>query len=129
MHKRQPAHSVCAEFALGRHAGGQRFALNALPGFQGNPFNQCSIQHWVVNAADMLRDLAAVYLNDRDMLFVDSLNTAGNQLLHLLAAADDGHAVVPDIGDDIAAVAANVKISFCASFLVIRFIGLDLCYS
>ena len=41
---------------------------------------------------------------------------AGNQLLHLFAAADDGYAVVSDIGDDVSAVAANVKFHFTLPF-------------
>ena len=47
---------------------------------------------------------------DRDMLLHGGVGGAGNDLAHRFAAADDGNARVLDLGNDVTAMLANVKL-------------------
>ena len=86
--------------------------LDTVLGLQAHPFDIVLCRHGMRHGAYGDMDGIAIYLIHRGMLFPGSLGCAGNQLLHLLAAAVDGHTLVPDHGNDVAAMLANQKCLF-----------------
>jgi hypothetical protein len=88
---------------------GQMGILNAVFRLQANPFNIMLRGHGMGNGPYADVDNIVLYVINRNMLFSGCLCSAGNNLVHLFTAAVDRHTFVPDHGDDIATVFANIK--------------------
>ena len=95
----------------------QFLALVALLGVEGHPLNVVLRQHGMLHGADLDMDDAVFHSPDRDVLFHGGVGGAGDDLGHRLTAADDGDAHVLDLGDDVAAMLANVKLLLHDDFL------------
>ena len=98
-----------SEAGLGLLAGVQLLALIALLGVEGHPLDVVLRQHGMLHGADLHMDDAVFHCPDRDVLLHGGVGGAGNDLAHRLTAADDGNARVLDLGNDVAAMLANVK--------------------
>ena len=98
-------------------AGMQLLALVALLGVEGHPLNVVLWQHGMLHGADLDMDDAVLHRPDGNVLFHGGVGGAGNDLAHRLTAADDGNAHVLDLGDDVAAMLANVKLLLYDDFL------------
>ena len=115
---------------LGFFAGMQFLALIALLGVERDPLDVVLRQHGMLHRADLNMDDAVFHRPDGDVLFNRRVGRAGNDLAHWLTAADDGNARVLDLGNDVAAMLANIKlllhddspflslIVFCVNFKV-----------
>jgi hypothetical protein len=90
-------------------AGVQFLALIALFCLKGDPLDAVLLLHGVLRRADLDMDNVSLHRICGNVLLQRGVNGAGNELRHLLAAADDGHAAVPDLGDGIAARPAEIK--------------------
>ena len=95
---------------LGFLARMQFLALVALLGVEGHPLNVVLRQHGMLHGADLDMDDAVFHCPDRDVLLHGGVGGAGNDLAHRLTATDDGNARVLDLGNDVAAMLANVKL-------------------
>ena len=102
---------------LGLLAGVQLLALVALLGVERDPLNIVLRQHGMLHGADLDMDDAVFHRPDGDMLLHGGIGGAGNDLAHRLTAADDGNARVLDLGNDVAAMLANVKLLLHDDFL------------
>ena len=91
-------------------AGMQFLALIALLGVERDPLDVVLRQHGMLHRADLNMDDAVFHRPDGDVLFNRRVGRAGNDLAHRLTAADDGNARVLDLGNDVAAMLANVKL-------------------
>ena len=98
-------------------AGVQFLALVALLGVERDPLNIVLRQHGMLHGADLDMDDAVFHRPDGDMLLHGGIGGAGNDLAHRLTAADDGNARVLDLGNDVAAMLANVKLLLHDDFL------------
>ena len=99
-----------SEADLRLFAGMQFLALIALLGLERYPLDVMFRQHGMLHGADLDMDDAVFHCPDGDMLFNRGVGGAGNDLAHRLTAADDGNARVLDLGNDVAAMLANVKL-------------------
>ena len=106
-----------SEADLGLLAGVQLLALVALLGVERDPLNIVLRQHGMLHGADLDMDDAVFHCPDRDMLLHGRVGGAGDDLAHRLTAADDGNARVLDLGNDVAAMLANVKLLLHDDFL------------
>ena len=106
-----------SEADLGLLAGVQLLALVALLGVERDPLNIVLRQHGMLHGADLDMDDAVFHRPDGDMLLHGGIGGAGNDLAHRLTAADDGNARVLDLGNDVAAMLANVKLLLHDDFL------------
>lgn len=97
--------------------GVQFLALVALLGVERDPLDVVLRQHGMLHGADLDMDDAAFHRPDRDMLLHGGIGGTGNDLAHRLTAADDGNARVLDLGNDVAAMLANVKLLLHDDFL------------
>ena len=88
----------------------QFLTLIALLGVKGHPLDVVLRQHGMLHGADLDMDDAVFHSPDRDVLLHGGIGGAGNDLAHRLATADDGNAAALDLGNDIAAMLANVKL-------------------
>ena len=88
----------------------QFLALVALLGVEGHPLDVVLRQHGMLHGADLDMDDTVFRRPDGDMLLHGGIGGAGNDLAHRLATADDGNAAALDLGNDIAAMLANVKL-------------------
>ncbi len=91
-------------------AGMQFLALIALLGLERYPLDVVLRQHGMLHGADLDMDDTVFRRPDGDMLLHGGIGGAGNDLAHRLATADDGNAAALDLGNDIAAMLANVKL-------------------
>ena len=119
-----------SEADLGLLAGMQLLALVALFGVEGHPLDVVLRQHGMLHGADLDMDDAVFHSPDRDVLLHGGVGGAGDDLAHRLTATDDGNARVLDLGNDVAAMLANIKlllhddspflslIVFCVNFKV-----------
>ena len=98
-------------------AGMQLLALIALLGLERYPLDVVLRQHGMLHGADLDMDDAVFHCPDRDMLLHGGVGGAGNDLAHRLTAADDGNARVLDLGNDVTAMLANVKLLLHDDFL------------
>ena len=98
-------------------AGMQFLTLIALFGVEGHPLDVVLRQHGMLHGADLDMDDAVFHRPDGDVLFNRRVGHAGNDLAHRLAAADDRSARVLDLGNDVAAMLANVKLLLHDDFL------------
>ena len=105
-----------SEADLRLFAGMQFLALVALLGVERDPLDVVLRQHGMLHGADLDMDDAVFHRPDRDMLLHGGVGGAGNDLAHRLTAADDGNARVLDLGNDVAAMLANVKLLLHDSF-------------
>ena len=99
-----------SEADLGLLAGVQLLALVALLGVERDPLDVVLRQHGMLHGADLDMDDAVFHSPDRDVLLHGGVGGAGNDLAHRLTAADDGNARVLDLGNDVTAMLANVKL-------------------
>ena len=106
-----------SEADLRLFAGVQFLALVALLGVERDPLNIVLRQHGMLHGADLDMDDAVFHRPDGDMLLHGGIGGAGNDLAHRLTAADDGNARVLDLGNDVAAMLANVKLLLHDDFL------------
>ena len=114
-----------SEADLRLFAGMQFLTLIALLGVERYPLDVVLRQHGMLHGADLDMDDAVFHCPDRDVLLHGGVGGAGNDLAHRLTAADDGNARVLDLGNDVTAMLANVKLllhdrfsfSFFNSFL------------
>ena len=106
-----------SEADLGLLAGVQLLALVALLGVERDPLNIVLRQHGMLHGADLDMDDAVFHRPDGDVLFNRCIGRSGNDLAHRLTAADDGNARVLDLGNDVAAMLANVKLLLHDDFL------------
>ena len=106
-----------SEADLGLLAGVQLLALVALLGVERDPLDIVLRQHGMLHGADLDMDDAVFHRPDGDMLLHGGIGGAGNDLAHRLTAADDGNARVLDLGNDVAAMLANVKLLLHDDFL------------
>lgn len=90
----------------------QQLALVALFGLQGDPLDKMFGQHGMVNRADPYRYDISLDLIYRDMFFSSSVCRAGDDFSHFLAAAHYRYTRILHLGNDIAAMIANVKFLF-----------------
>ena len=97
-------------------AGMQFFALIALLGLERYPLDVVLWQHGMLHGADLDMDDAVFHSPDRDVLLHGGVGGAGDDLAHRLTATDDGNARVLDLGNDVAAMLANVKLLLHDSF-------------
>ena len=88
----------------------QFLTLIALFGVEGHPLDVVLRQHGMLHGAYLDMDDAVFHCPDRDMLLHGGVGRAGDDLAHRLAAADDGNARVLDLGNDVTAMLANVKL-------------------
>ena len=95
----------------------QFLALVALLGVEGHPLDVVLRQHGMLHGADLDMDDAVFHRPDRDVLLHGGVGGAGDDLAHWLTAADDGNARVLDLGNDVAAMLANVKLLLHDDFL------------
>ena len=105
-----------SEADLRLFAGMQFLTLIALLGLERYPFDVVLRQHGVLHGADLDMDDAVFHRPDGDVLFNRRVGRAGDDLAHRLAAADDGHTCVFDLGDDVAAMLTNIIPYFHAFF-------------
>ena len=105
------------EADLGLLAGVQLLALVALLGVEGHPLDVVLRQHGMLHGADLDMDDAVFHSPDRDVLLHGGVGGAGDDLAHRLTATDDGNARVLDLGNDVAAMLANVKLLLHDDFL------------
>ena len=91
-------------------AGVQLLALVALLGVEGDPLNIVLRQHGMLHGADLDMDDAVFHRPDGNVLFNRRIGRAGDDLAHRLTATDDGNARVLDLGNDVTAMLANVKL-------------------
>ena len=105
-----------SEADLGLLAGVQLLTLVALLGVERDPLDVVLRQHGMLHGADLDMDDAVFHCPDRDMLLHGRVGRAGDDLAHRLAAADDGHTCVFDLGDDVAAMLTNIIPYFHAFF-------------
>ena len=94
----------------------QFLALVALLGVEGHPLDVVLRQHGMLYGADLDMNDAVFHSPDRDVLLHGGVGGAGNDLAHRLTATDDGNARVLDLGNDVAAMLANVKLLLPDSF-------------
>ena len=106
-----------SEADLRLFAGMQFLALAALLGVERDPLDIVLRQHGMLHGADLDMDDAVFHRPDGDMLLHGGIGGAGNDLAHRLTAADDGNARVLDLGNDVAAMLANVKLLLHDDFL------------
>ena len=106
-----------SEADLGLLAGVQLLTLVALLGVERDPLDVVLRQHGMLHGADLDMDDAVFHRPDGDMLLHGGIGGAGNDLAHRLTAADDGNARVLDLGNDVAAMLANVKLLLHDDFL------------
>ena len=106
-----------SEADLRLFAGMQLLALIALLGVERDPLDIVLRQHGMLHGADLDVDDAVFHSPDRDVLLHGGVGGAGNDLAHRLTAADDGNARVLDLGNDVAAMLANVKLLLHDDFL------------
>ena len=99
-----------SEADLRLFAGMQFLALIALLGLERYPLDVVLWQHGMLHGADLDMDDVVFHCPDRNMLLHGGVGGAGNDLGHRLAAADDGNARVLDLGNDVTAMFANVKL-------------------
>ena len=97
-------------------AGMQLLALIALLGLERYPLDVVLWQHGMLHGADLDMDDAVFHRPDRNMLLHGGVGGAGDDLAHRLTATDDGNARVLDLGNDVAAMLANVKLLLHDSF-------------
>ena len=97
--------------------GVQFLALVALLGVERDPLDVVLRQHGMLHGADLDMDDAVFHCPDRDVLLHGGVGGAGDDLAHRLTAADDGNARVLDLGNDVAAMLANVKLLLHDDFL------------
>ena len=97
--------------------GVQFLALVALLGVERDPLDVVLRQHGMLHGADLDMDDAVFHRPDRDVLLHGGVGGAGDDLAHRLTAADDGNARVLDLGNDVAAMLANVKLLLHDDFL------------
>ena len=88
----------------------QFLTLIALFGVEGHPLDVVLRQHGMLHGADLDMDDAVFHRPDGDVLFNRCIGRSGNDLAHRLTATDDGNARVLDLGNDVAAMLANVKL-------------------
>ena len=105
-----------SEADLGLLAGVQLLALITLFGVEGDPLDIVLRQHRMLHGADLHMDDAVFHRPDGDVLFNRRVGRAGDDLAHRLAAADDGHTCVFDLGDDVTAMLTNIIPYFHAFF-------------
>ena len=74
-------------------------------------------QHGMLRLAHLDMNGAPLDGIDGDMLFHRSVGGAGDQLVHLLAAADHGHTRVLHHGDEVSAMLTNKKSLFHGGLL------------
>ena len=98
-------------------AGMQFLALIALLGLERYPLDVVLRQHGMLHGADLDMDDAVFHRPDRDVLLHGGVGGAGNDLAHRLTAADDGNARVLDLGNDVTAMLANIKLLLHDDFL------------
>ena len=106
-----------SEADLGLLAGVQLLTLIALLGVERDPLDVVLRQHGMLHGADLDMDDADFHSPDRDVLLHGGVGGAGDDLAHGFTAADDGDACVLDLGDDVAAMLANVKLLLHDDFL------------
>jgi len=94
----------------------QFLTLVALLGVEGYPLNVVLRQHGMLYGADLDMNDAVFHSPDRDMLLHGGVGGTGDDLAHRLTATDDGNARVLDLGNDVAAMLANVKLLLHDSF-------------
>ena len=99
-----------SEADLGLLAGVQLLTLVALLGVERDPLDIVLRQHGMLHGADLDMDDAVFHCPDRDMLLHGRVGRAGDDFAHRLTAADDGNARILDLGNDVAAMLANVKL-------------------
>ena len=88
-------------------AGMQLLALIALLGLERYPLDVVLRQHGMLHGADLDMDDIVFHRPDGDMLLHGGIGGAG----------DDGNARVLDLGNDVAAMLANVKLLLHDDFL------------
>ena len=94
----------------------QFLTLITLFGVEGYPLDVVLRQHGMLHGADLDMDDAVFHSPDRDVLLHGGVGGAGDDLAHRLTATDDGNARVLDLGNDVAAMLANVKLLLNDSF-------------
>jgi len=94
----------------------QFLALVALLGVEGHPLDVVLRQHGMLYGADLDMNDAVFHSPDRDVLLHGGVGGTGDDLAHRLTATDDGNARVLDLGNDVAAMLANVKLLLHDSF-------------
>jgi len=97
-------------------AGMQLLTLIALLGVKGHPLNIVLRQHGMLYGADLDMNDAVFHSPDRDVLLHGGVGGTGDDLAHRLTATDDGNTRVLDLGNDVAAMLANVKLLLHDSF-------------
>ena len=106
-----------SEAGLGLLAGVQLLTLIALLGVERDPLDVVLRQHGMLHGADLDMDDAVFHSPDRDVLLHGGVGGTGDDLAHRLTATDDGNARVLDLGNDVAAMLANVKLLLHDDFL------------
>ena len=96
--------------------GMQFLTLVALLGVEGHPLDVVLRQHGMLYGADLDMNDAVFHSPDRDVLLHGGVGGTGDDLAHRLTATDDGNARVLDLGNDVAAMLANLKLLLHDSF-------------
>ena len=95
---------------MGCFAGIQNLSLNAVFGHQLNPFDPMYVDHGMIYRAYIYFHDILVDCNCGDVLFAACLNCVGDQLIHLLSAAEGINARIIYHLDDVAAAFTDIKL-------------------
>jgi hypothetical protein len=86
--------------------------LDPVLGFQADPFDIVFLCHWVLYRPHGNMNGIAVHLINRDMLLSGSLCRTRLDLVHFFTTAHNRNTCVPNHGDDIAAMLADIEFLF-----------------
>ena len=113
-----------SEYCLGLIAGLQRLTLAALLGLKNDPLDVMGIKHGMQNGAHGNGDGLSVDADHRDVLLARGVGGVGDQLLHDLSAAARANSGIVDVGDDVSAMCALVKLHKGYPPLIMYFSGI-----
>ena len=99
-----------SEYCDGILAGLQRLTLAALLGLKNDPLDVMGIKHGVQYGANGNGDCLPVDGDDRDVLLAGGVGGVGDKLRHLFSAAARANSGIVDVGDDVFAMCALVKL-------------------
>ena len=92
--------------------GMQLLTLVALLGMDGDPLDVMLRQHGVLDRAYLDMNDAIFHRPDGNVFFYGGIGGIGDDFGHLFPAAHDRNAAILYLGNDIAAVFANIKFLF-----------------
>jgi hypothetical protein len=83
--------------------------LNAVLGFQTDPFDIVFLSHGMLHRPNSDMNGITVQLVNGDMLLAGSFSCSGDDFVHFFATTHNRNACIPDHGNDIAAMLADIE--------------------